>query len=166
MNIKKQSGCHYEDVYVQNAPNEPEQKARRRRVRAFKAVTGLKCVDKPTRTHKKMYDDFRKDSSGVCLDHVTEWDLDGIPLLLIEPYDCGTCQLDHRDYVGIEIPLSLAPYCGNWTDDPEGLPSSHSYLFAPRRYQKELDKLRSLLKEAAKSAQRWNYIPPEVDEDE
>lgn len=164
--MNKHMGCHYEDIYASKETDSLEKKARRRRVREFKAVTGLKCVEKRTRTHKKMYDDFRKGSSGVSLDHETEWDLDGISFLLTEPYDCGKCQLEHKDYVGIKIPLSLAPYCGKWTADPDGLPSSHSYLFAPRRFQTELERLRLLLEEAAKSAPRWNYIPLEAAEDE
>lgn len=163
------SKCEYEENYVDHAPHLDECKARRRRIRRFKAIAKLDVVpfrkwDK-SRTYRKFYNYFRyKSERGVSLDHVTMFERSGIPFLLTEPY-VDDCELIHNDYVGIKVPDQLAPYCGSWSSVPGARPGTSSYLYAPCKHYKLLLQIYVDLLNAAKSEPNWNFLDNGVGND-
>jgi hypothetical protein len=153
------NSCDYEARYVDHAPGEDFTKARSRRVRLFKKVTGLEVIPrscKRTRSIDKMYDYFRwTPGTNVRLDHVSFWCLGPIPFLMTEPYDCGRSQLIHPDYVGIKIPKALSLYCGSWPSPSSDEPGTDSYLYTPKRYVEVLVDIEVTLEKAAEQAPPW-----------
>lgn len=157
------SECAYEDYYVNHAPHKDECKARRRRVRLFKTITGLRCVSlekwRIRKVYKRLCELVRAGMEcGWHFDHYNMWELNGVPFLLVEPYDLGRSVLIGKGYVGIKIPTDLSLYCGSWKPNPQDDPQTNSYLYTYVKYLDELVDLQLALQEAAKNAPRWNYI--------
>lgn len=94
------------------------------------------------------------------LDHVSEWRSSaGTIFILNEPY----VKLEHIDgelakksFSYIELPVSLSPYCGRWSDQTGAMPYSMSFLICKSDSNDELMTIGEKLIAAALKAPLWN----------
>ncbi len=136
-------------------PTSAEDRARKRRVQAFAKVSALKCLDPRSRESRGLVCNL---SNNWWCDHATAWmDPNGKLFILVEPY-CSHAPNVPDGFVCVEVPISIAPYCGSFLEGPQATPATRSFLFSKVEDSGELFSIESRLCSAAPIEPRWNSI--------
>ena len=140
----------YEDRYINHAPELLETQARRRRLKLFKSLTGLKETRKKPNYFDRVPMGYR--------DHTSFWSDGTSVYVLCEPYNPRL----PVDYVAgltvVGVPIEVAPYGGGWSDDPAAQPGTRGLLFGLSHDQSRLSQLEQILHVNAQRLPRWNEV--------
>ena len=140
----------YEDRYIKHAPELLETQARRRRLKLFKSLTGLKEVRRKPTCFKHVPRAYR--------DHTSFWSDGRSDYVLCEPYN-PSLPIGHLPGLSvIGIPIEVGPYGGRWSDDPAAQPGTKSLLFGSDRQRSSFDELRLKFIIDAWDSPRWNVV--------
>ena len=143
----------YKACRVDLHPNDPEYIARGRRLKAFLNCTGLvEELHRPSYKHSEIL----KKLPSEFDDHTTYWFYGNTALVLVEPYRKTLADFKSNDLCAIQIPTSLAPYCGYSSETPGDLPHTNSFLIGLKINKRKLDKLDQLLKQEAPKHPNWH----------
>ena len=134
-----------------------EHLVRVRRCVAFSDVSGLQAQSKRCTVSSNMIYQL----GNLCnLDHVSEWRSSaGTLFILNEPYvmlEHLEGELAKNSFSYIELPVSLSPYCGGWSDQTGAMPYSMSFLICKSDSNEELMTIGEKLIAAAVTAPLWN----------
>lgn len=145
----------YKACRVDLHPNDPEYIARGRRLKAFLNCTGLvEELQRPSYKHSEIL----KKLPSAFDDHISYWFYGNTTLVLVEPYRKTLADFDSNDLYAIQIPTSLAPYCGFVGKIPGALPDTNSFLVGQKISKRKLDKLDQLLKQEAPKHPIWHSL--------
>jgi hypothetical protein len=147
----------YEDRYINHA-DIPETRARARRFKAFMAASGFtENVDVESVKHQQLRTLVKTQTDGH-MDHTTFLELGHMAVLLTEPYFGKIEEFACEELYVVEVPESIAPYCGMWFDELGVEPGTKSFLITTRLKKRQLDEVLEKLKEAAAKMPPWNYL--------
>jgi len=145
----------YKACRVDLHPNDPEYIARGRRLKAFLNCTGLvEELQRPSYKHSEIL----KKLPSAFDDHISYWFYGNTALVLVEPYRKTLADFKSNDLCAIQIPTSLAPYCGYSSETPGDLPHTNSFLIGLKINKRKLDKLDQLLKQEAPNHPIWHSL--------
>jgi hypothetical protein len=147
----------YEDRHI-NYVDIPETRARARRYKPFKEVTGfIEVLNIESVKHQNLRRLVHNKTDGY-LDHGTFLELGYMTVLLNETYKGKLEDYNCDELYAVEIPVNIAPYCGGWSDALDAKPGTKSFLITTRLKKRQLDKVFQRLKEQSEKMPRWNFI--------
>lgn len=137
----------------------PERIARQRRVGLFSKVTGLVPVQLDVESNSVLKK-LKEVASSDQLDHVSAWvGADGTKMLLVEPYKRVIwVAFVAPEFVSTEVPIELAPYCGQFNPAKDAVPGTRSYLLCLSAHDSKLKVIINKLQKASGTAPAWNSI--------
>ena len=144
---------NYSDCYINHAPDLPEARARKRRLKLFLKATSF--VE--TFTAPEFNDRIPRSLKG----HVSYWFDGELAFVLGEPYGYLLPVKPIPDIAYIKLPYEIAPYCGGWSDHADAKPGTTSFLFAPAEKSPELRGIELSLIIESWQAPRWNVVEEE-----
>jgi hypothetical protein len=140
----------YKERDANHAPEKLETQARRRRLKLFKSLTGLKEVRRKPTCFKHVPRAYR--------DHTSFWSDGRSDYVLCEPYN-SSLPMGHLPGLSvIGIPIEVGPYGGGWSDDPAVQPGTKSLLFGLSRDEARLSQLDLMLHAEVQWLPRWNEV--------
>ena len=144
---------NYSDCYINHAPDLPEARARKRRLKLFlEATSFVETFTAP---------EFNDRIPRSLKDHVSYWS-DGLrEFVLGEPYGYVLPVKPIAGIAYIELPYEIAPYCGGWSDHADGKPGTRSLLFALAENSSALKDIEIKLMVEGWLAPRWNVVEEE-----
>jgi len=135
-----------------------ENLVRARRCISFSEATKLKPISKEKNILCLLHLETLHSISN--LDHTTIWESpSGNTFVLTEPYtklEVYPNALKENGYLRIEIPISISPYCGNWSSQNNALPFTRSYLISSLSDKEELLFIWRCAEAASKELPAWN----------
>lgn len=134
-----------------------ERKARGRRWKVFIAATGfVENTDLESPKHCDLVAALKQ--SRAPMDHTTYLDLGNMGVVMAEPYHGSLDDFDPERFAVIEVPASIAPYCGRWNANPGAKPWTRTYLIASILKKGQLEAVGVCLEELSKDMPPWNYL--------
>lgn len=145
----------YKECRVDLNPDHPEYISRGRRLRAFLNCTKLKEeLKRPSYKHSSI----QKLLPSGFDDHTTYWFYGNTAIVLIEPYRKTLAEFISNELHAIQVPISIAPYCGYASDVPGDLPLTNSFLVGQKINKGKLEKLDLFLKKEAPKHPKWHSL--------
>ena len=144
----------YEERYINHAPELDECIARRRRFNGFKKASGLR--EEPEQNSVKHQAILKR--LNIRQDHVSFWWDGTTAIVMNEPYNCSLSDFSEIALATIEVPSSIAPYCGGWSEKPDEAPGTKTFLHTELVNGRKLKEVEQDFADAASTFPDWNDI--------